>query len=166
MKKSIYQYKVKNARGKEIDLKDYEGKVVMVVNTASKCGFTPQLEKLEELYKEFKNEGFEIIGFPSNDFAGQEPLDGEKAEEFCQINYGVSFPIMEKVHVKGEEQHPVYKFLSDKNENGRVSSVPKWNFHKYLINKKGEVVDYYYMITSPTSSKVKGAIKKLLKEQK
>lgn len=164
MKKSIYQYKVKNARGKEIDLKDYEGKVLLVVNTASKCGFTPQLEKLEKLYQDLKDEGLEIIGFPSNDFAGQEPLEGEKAEEFCQINYGVSFPIMEKVHVKGENQHPIYKFLSDKKENGNVNSIPKWNFHKYLINKKGEVVDYYYMITSPTSSKVVNSIKKLLKE--
>ncbi len=162
MKKSIHQFKVKNAKGSEIDLEEYKGKVVLVVNTASKCGFTPQLEKLEALYKEYKNDDFVILGFPSNDFANQEPLEGEKAEEFCQINYGVSFPIMEKVHVKGDQQHPLFKFLSNKSENGKVNSIPKWNFHKYLVNKEGEVVDYFYTITSPTSGKIKKSVKKLL----
>lgn len=165
MKKSLHQFKVKNARGKEVQLADYNGKVVMVVNTASKCGFTPQLEKLEELYKEFKSDGFEIIGFPSNDFAGQEPLAGEKAEEFCQINYGVSFPIMDKVHVKGAEQNEVFRFLSNKDENGAVNMAPKWNFHKYLIDKNGHVVDYFFTFTDPTAPKVKKAIKKLLSEK-
>lgn len=135
----------------------------MIVNTASKCGFTPQFEKLEELHKEYKDKGFEVIGFPSNDFAGQEPNDASGAEEFCQLNYGVSFPIMEKVHVKGSEQHELFQFLSDKNKNGKVNSTPKWNFHKYLINKEGEVEDYYYTPTSPTSGKVKKKIEKLLK---
>ncbi len=134
----------------------------MIVNTASKCGFTPQLEKLEELHKEYKDKNFEILGFPSNDFAGQEPLSAEKAAEFCQINYGVSFPIMDKVHVKGDEQHELFDFLSDKKKNGNVNSTPKWNFHKYLINKEGEVEDYYFSITSPTSSKIKKKIDKLL----
>ncbi|MEZ5007722.1 MAG: glutathione peroxidase [Chitinophagales bacterium] len=144
-------------------MSQYKGKVLMIVNTASKCGFTPQFEKLEELHKEYKEKGFEVIGFPSNDFAGQEPNDASGAEEFCQLNYGVSFPIMEKVHVKGSEQHELFQFLSDKSKNGKVNSTPKWNFHKYLINKEGEVEDYYYTPTSPTSGKVKKKIEKLLK---
>ena len=164
MKNSIYQYKVKSASGKEIPLSDYEGKVVMIVNTASQCGFTPQFEKLEQLYNQFREDDFVILGFPSNDFAGQEPNDAEGAEQFCKINYGVTFPIMDKVHVKGSNQHELFQFLSSKKENGNVNSSPKWNFHKYLINKQGEVVDFFYTPTSPTSNKVQKAVKKLLSE--
>lgn len=138
MKNSIYQYKIKDASGKEIPMSEFEGKVVMIVNTASKCGFTPQFKQLEEVYQEFKDKGFTVVGFPSNDFAGQEPNSAEEAEEFCQINYGVSFPIMEKIHVKGNEQHELFDFLSHKDKNGKVNSTPKWNFHKYLINKKAK----------------------------
>ncbi len=145
-------------------MSNFEGKVVMIVNTASKCGFTPQFKQLEEVYQEFKDQGFTVVGFPSNDFAGQEPNTAEGAEEFCQINYGVSFPIMEKMHVKGSEQHELFQFLSDKSKNGKVNSTPKWNFHKYLINKNGEVEDYYFSPTSPTSGKVKKKIAKLLAE--
>lgn len=137
----------------------------MVVNTASKCGLTPQLEKLEKLYKEFKDEGFEIIGFPSNDFAGQEPLSAEKAEEFCMINYGVTFPIMDKIHVKkGAEQHEVFKFLGDKAPGVKLLTHPKWNFQKYLLDKDGNVVDYFMPTTDPTSDKVRSEIKELLKK--
>lgn len=143
-------------------MKQYQGKVLMIVNTASKCGFTPQFEKLEKLYREFREEGFEILGFPSNDFAGQEPADAKGAEEFCQLNYGVSFPIMEKVHVKGDDQCELFRFLSNKSENGKVNSTPKWNFHKYLVDKEGHVVDYFYTPTNPASSKVKKAVRKLL----
>lgn len=164
MSNSLYQFKVKNARGKEVDLSDYKGKVVMVVNTASKCGFTPQFADLEELYKEYKDQGFEIIGFPSNEFAGQEPNSPDKAEEFCQINYGVSFPIMDKVKVKkGPEQNEVFKFLTNKKENGKVDLAPIWNFQKYLVDKDGNVVDYFMTFTKPTAPKVKKAIQKLLK---
>lgn len=164
MSNSLYQFKVKNARGKEVDLSNYKGKVVMVVNTASKCGFTPQFADLEELYKEYKDQGFEIIGFPSNEFAGQEPNSSDKAEEFCQINYGVSFPIMDKVKVKkGPEQNEVFKFLTNKKENGKVDLAPMWNFQKYLVDKEGNVVDYFMTFTKPTAPKVKKAIQKLLK---
>jgi glutathione peroxidase len=164
MSNSLYQFKVKNARGKEVDLSNYKGKVVMVVNTASKCGFTPQFADLEELYKEYKDQGFEIIGFPSNEFAGQEPNSSDKAEEFCQINYGVSFPIMDKVKVKkGPEQNEVFKFLTNKKENGKVDLAPMWNFQKYLVDKDGNVVDYFMTFTKPTAPKVKKAIQKLLK---
>ncbi len=162
MSKSIYQFKVKKASGQETPLSDYEGKVLLVVNTASKCGLTPQFGKLEELYQEFKGERFEILGFPSNDFADQEPNDAKGAEEFCQINYGVSFPIMDKIHVKGKEQHELFDFLSDKKKNGAVNVSPKWNFQKYLIDKEGNVVDYFMPTTKPTAGRVKKAIKKLM----
>lgn len=162
MSKSIHKFQVKNAAGKEVSLEDYKGKVLLVVNTASKCGLTPQFEQLEELYKSYREKGLEIIGFPSADFAGQEPNDAEGAEQFCKINYGVTFPIMEKIHVKGDEQHPLYHFLSNKSENGKVNIAPKWNFQKYLVDKEGNVVDYYLPITKPDASKIKNAIEKLL----
>jgi glutathione peroxidase len=164
MSNSIYQFTVKNASGKETPLSEFSGKVILVVNTASECGLTPQFGKLEELYQELNSEDFTILGFPSNDFAGQEPNDAEGAEQFCQLNYGVTFPIMEKVHVKGDDQHEVFRFLSHKEENGKVSSTPKWNFHKYLVDKEGHVVDYYLPTTSPTSGRVKRKIRKLLAE--
>ena len=163
MKNSLHQYKIKNAKGAEIDLAKYKGKVVLVVNTASKCGFTPQFEGLEELYKEYKDKGLEIIGMPSNEFGGQEPNSNEGAQEFCQINYGVSFPITEKIHVKkGPEQNEVFQFLTDKKLNGQVNMAPLWNFQKYLIDKDGHVVDYFLTVTKPNSAKVKKAIQKLL----
>lgn len=162
--KTIYPFSVKQTNGQEISLDQYKGKVLLVVNTASKCGFTPQFKDLEALYQEFKGEDFEILGFPSNQFNGQEPLEGDALHEFCEINYGVSFKIFDKVDVKGETAVPLFKFLSNKNENGHVNSTPKWNFHKYLINKQGEVVDYFYTTTNPNSNKVKKAIRKLLNE--
>ena len=162
MSDSIHKFQVKKANGKEISLSEYKGKVLLLVNTASKCGLTPQYGKLEELYKEYKDKGLEILGFPSNDFADQEPLDSVGAEEFCQLNYGVSFPIMEKMHVKGKEQSELFHFLSNKSENGKVNIAPKWNFQKYLIDKEGNVVDYFLPITDPDSRKVKKAIEKLL----
>lgn len=155
----------KTASGKEIKLSDYKGKVVMIVNTASKCGFTPQFEKLEKLYQEFKDEGFEILGFPSNDFAGQEPNSAADAAQFCQLNYGVTFPIMEKVHVKkGENQHEIFKYVSNNAPGVKMLAHPKWNFQKYLLDKEGNVVDYYLSTTDPTSDKVKNKIKELLQK--
>ena len=160
--KTIHDFKVKDVSGNEIDLSQYKGKPLLIVNTASECGFTPQYKGMEEVYNEFKDQGFEVLAFPSNDFLGQEPLEGMEIQNFCETNYSTSFPIMEKVHVKGKDQHPVFKFLSDKKENGKVNSTPKWNFHKYLVDKEGNVVNYYYSITKPNSSKIKRAIKKLL----
>lgn len=162
MGKSIHDFKVKDVSGNDVDLSDYKGKVLLVVNTASECGFTPQYKGMEALRNEFKNEGFEILAFPSNDFMGQEPLDGMEIQNFCERNYETTFPILEKVHVKGKDQHPIFKFLSNKSENGKVNSTPKWNFHKYLIDKEGKVVDFYYTVTKPDSSKVKRAVKKLI----
>lgn len=160
--KSIHQFTVKNTKGEDVSLEQYKGKALLIVNTASKCGFTPQLDGMRELYEEFKNEDFEILAFPSNDFAGQEPLEGEALAQFCVINYDAAYPIFDKVQVKGKDAVPLYRFLSDKKQNGKVSSVPKWNFHKYLVDKNGEVIDYYYSITKPTSGKIKRAIRKLI----
>lgn len=160
--KNLHQFKVKDLSGKEVDLADYKGKVVMVVNTATECGFTPQFGDLEELYKEYHKKGFEILGFPSNDFAGQEPRNADAIGQFCQKNYGVSFPMFDKMHVKGKETSELFRFLSDKKQNGKVSSTPKWNFHKYLVDKDGKVVDYFYTFTKPTAGRVKKAIEKLL----
>lgn len=161
-KNSIHQFKVKDASGKEVSLADYKGKALLIVNTASQCGFTPQLDDMEKLYEEFKEDGFEVLAFPSNDFAGQEPLEGEAIQQFCVMKYNAQYPIFEKTVVKGKDASPLFKFLSDKNLNGKVSSKPKWNFHKYLVDKEGRVVDYYYSITNPTSSKIKRSIKKIL----
>jgi glutathione peroxidase len=160
--KNIYNISVDEIGGKSKDLKDYKGKVLLIVNTASKCGFTPQFEDLEALYQDYKDKDFEILGFPSNQFQDQEPLEGEALNEFCQINYGVTFKIFDKVDVKGEKAAPLFQYLSNKDLNGKVNSTPKWNFHKFLVNKQGEVVDYFYTITNPNSSKVRKAIDKLL----
>ena len=160
--KSIHQFTVKDTKGQAVDLAQYKGKVCLIVNTASKCGFTPQLTAMTDLYREFREEGFEILAFPSNDFAGQEPLEGEALEQFCTLKYEAEYSIFEKTQVKGSKASDLFQFLSSKKQNGRLSSKPKWNFHKYLIDKNGEVVDFFYSITSPTSSRVKRAIRKLL----
>ncbi|TCC89493.1 glutathione peroxidase [Pedobacter frigiditerrae] len=162
---TIYPFKAKLLSGKEKNLSDFNGKVVMIVNTATGCGFTPQLKELQELRDEYADKGFEVLGFPSNDFGGQEPLDGAAINEFCEVNFGVQFPMFEKIMVRGELAHPLFKFLSDKKLNGHVSSSPRWNFHKYIIDKNGEVVDYFYPFTKPSSSKIKKKIQRLLDEK-
>lgn len=163
---TIYQFKVEHTNGEEVSLKQYEGKVLMIVNTASECGFTPQLKELEALRQEFENEKFEILAFPSNDFGQQEPLNDEAIKKFCSINYHTNFSIFKKSRVRGAYASPLYKFLSDKKLNGRVNSAPRWNFHKYLVNSKGEVVDYFYPFTKPNSARVKKKIQKLLSTTK
>lgn len=160
--KNIYTFEVENSKGEKVSLKQYEGKVLMIVNTASECGFTPQLNDLEDLRKEFANEKFEILAFPSNDFGQQEPLNDDAIGKFCAINYHTHFSIFKKTRVRGDYAAPLFKFLADKKLNGNLNSSPRWNFHKYLINQKGEVVDYFYSFTKPNSSKVKKKIQKLL----
>lgn len=160
--KSIHQFKAKLLNGLEKNLSIYKDKVLLVVNIASGCGFAPQLKELQELREELKDKGFEVLAFPSNDFGRQEPLEGEQISEFCQVNYGVEFPVFEKIMVRGSQAHPIYQFLSDRKLNGHLTSTPRWNFHKYLINKQGEVVDYFFPFTKPMSSKVKKKIQRLL----
>jgi glutathione peroxidase len=140
--KSFYDFTVKDINGSDFELSRLRGKKVLVVNTASKCGFTPQYEDLEDLYEKYSDKGFVIIGFPSNDFAGQEPGTNEEIAQFCRINYGVSFPMMSKIKVKGEGIHPLYKWLTTAAENGVEDSRVSWNFQKYLINEEGELVGH------------------------
>lgn len=157
---TIYDYKVKDIRGNDFDFADLKGKKILIVNTASKCGFTPQFEGLEELYKKYKADNFVIVGFPSNDFGEQDPGTNQEIEEFCKLNYGVNFPMMSKIHVTGKEMAPIYKFLTQKELNGKKNSDVKWNFQKYIINEDGTFEDYFYSITKPESKKITKWIEK------
>ncbi len=156
---SFYDYSAKNIDGKERLMSNYSGKVVLVVNTASKCGFTPQLKDLEDMYKEYKDSGLEILGFPCNQFLNQEPGDNNDVKNFCQINYGVTFDMFEKIDVNGNNTHPIYKYLKDQ-EKGLVTKDIKWNFTKFLIDRNGNVIKRYSPTTSPL--KIKEDIKKIL----
>ena len=139
-KESIHQFKVEDIEGKSFDFSSLKGKKIMVVNTASKCGLTPQYEKLEAIYKKYKSNNFVIIGFPANDFMSQEPGSDKEIATFCQKNYGVTFPMMSKISVKGGDMHPVYKFLTEKSKNGLEDSKVEWNFQKYLLDENGHLV--------------------------
>ena len=152
--KSIHSFNVQDIYGNEFDFKSLKGKKVMIVNTASKCGLTYQYENLEKLYKEYKNDNFIIIGFPANNFLWQEPGSNEKIATFCKENYGVSFPMMGKVSVKGSGMHPIYKFLTRKSENGVIDSSVSWNFQKYLIDEKGFIVKVISPRTKPDDQTV------------
>ncbi len=152
--KSIYQFKVTDIDGKEFDLASLKGKKVMIVNTASKCGLTPQYEQLEKIYQKYKDKNFVIIGFPANDFMSQEPGSNEEIASFCQKNYGVSFPMMSKISVKGKDQHPLYTFLTEKKYNGLEDNKVSWNFQKYLINEKGELEKVISPKTSPDDAEI------------
>jgi glutathione peroxidase len=154
MAETIYDYTAKDLAGRDVKLSDYKGKVLLIVNIASQCGFTPQLGGLEQIYEKYKDRGFEVLGFPSNQFGGQEPLEKEQISEFCQVNFGVSFKIMEKSNVRGSEKNDVFKFLTTKKLNGKVGTSPLWNFFKYLVDRDGKVVDYYSSITAPTDDKL------------
>lgn len=137
---TIYQFKVKDIDGKTFDFATLKGKKIMIVNTASKCGLTPQYEQLEALYDKYKNKNFVIVGFPANDFMSQEPGSDKEIAQFCQLNYGVSFPMISKISVKGKDMHPVYHFLTEKAKNGLEDNKVEWNFQKYLIDEKGHLV--------------------------
>jgi glutathione peroxidase len=158
---SIYRFDVQKLNGEEISLADYKDKVLLIVNTASQCGFTPQIKELTDLKNEFEGKDFEILAFPSNDFGGQEPLEGKELVDFCEIQH-VNYPVFEKIRVRGPYAHPLYKFFADKKENGKLHSVPRWNFHKFLINKSGVVTDFFYPFTKPLSSKIRKRITRLL----
>lgn len=152
--KTIYDYTVTTIDGKSFSLAELKGKKVMIVNTASKCGLTPQYEELEELYKKYENQGFVIIGFPANDFLSQEPGSNEEIESFCQKNYGVSFPMMSKISVKGKEMEPLYQFLTTKSLNNLEDNEVKWNFQKYLINEEGKLEKVISPRTSPLDASI------------
>lgn len=136
---NIYQFKVKDIEGNEFDFASLKGKKIMVVNTASECGLTPQYEQLQKVYSEYKDKNFVIVGFPANNFGAQEPGSNKEIKAFCTKNYGVTFPMMEKISVKGTDMHPLYHFLTEKSKNGLEDNQVEWNFQKYLINEKGEL---------------------------
>ncbi|MFC1222855.1 glutathione peroxidase [Pedobacter sp. BG31] len=161
---NIYSFKVKKVNGEEQPLSAYQNKVVLIVNTASECGLTPQLKELQQLKDEINNPDFEILGFPSNDFGKQEPLNGADIASFCEINHGVKFPVFDKIVVRGENAHPLYQFLSDKKQNAKLSSKPRWNFHKYIVNRNGELEDYFFPFTKPLNPKIKKKIQQLLSQ--
>jgi glutathione peroxidase len=150
---SIYDIKINNITGEPIELSDFKDKYLLFVNVASKCGFTDQYKDLQELHEKYKDDLI-IVGLPCNQFGNQEPGNEEEISQFCQINYGVTFLLTEKIEVKGSNQHPIYKWLTDKNLNGVKSSTVRWNFQKYLLDPSGNLIDYWYSITNPLSKKI------------
>jgi glutathione peroxidase len=156
---SFYDFTVKAIDGKDFALSSLKGKKVLVVNTASKCGFTPQYADLEKLYKEYGGERFIIIGFPANNFLSQEPGTNEEIETFCRVNYGVSFPMMAKISVKGSDIHPLYKWLTSKSLNGSFDIPVKWNFQKFLIDENGKLVNVLMSKDSPFDERITGWLK-------
>ena len=136
---SIHQFKVEDLYGDPFDFSTLAGKKIMIVNTASKCGLTPQYEKLQAVYDKYKGQNFVIIGFPANNFMNQEPGTNEEIALFCKQNYGVTFPMMQKISVKGKDIHPVYQFLTSSNQNGVIDSEVSWNFQKYLLDEDGKL---------------------------
>ncbi len=157
--KLFFDLNIKNINGENLDLNKFKGKIVLIVNVASKCGFTKQYTGLQTLYEKYKNKGFVVIGIPSNQFGGQEPGSNSDIKEFCETNFNITFPIMDKVNVKGEDAHEVYKWAK---KNYGSPSVPKWNFHKILINQEGKIEDTYNSFTEPTSKKIIAKLEKLL----
>lgn len=159
--KNFYDFNAKDIQGNDVSMEKYKGKVILVVNTASKCGFTPQFADLEEIYKKYKDQGLMVLGFPCNQFAKQDPGSNEEILNFCQLNYGVSFDMFEKIDVNGKQEHPLFKFLK-KETKGILSSRIMWNFTKFLIDRNGNVVKRYSPNTNP--KKIEKEIKELLAE--
>ena len=150
---SLYNISLTDISGAPLDLSQYKGKKILFVNVASKCGFTSQYDGLQELYKTYKDK-LVVIGLPCNQFGGQEPGTAKEIVTFCKANYGVDFPLSSKIEVKGESQHPLYRWLTSKEQNGVMDSTVRWNFQKYLVDESGQLVDFFYSTTSPMSSKL------------
>ncbi|WP_319589455.1 glutathione peroxidase [uncultured Draconibacterium sp.] len=151
---SLHDFTVKDIEGNDFDLSSLKGKKVLVVNTASKCGLTPQFEQLQSVFEQYGGDDFVIIGFPANNFANQEPKSNAEIVEFCEMNYGVTFPMMSKISVKGDDMHPVYQWLTQKSKNGKQDSEVSWNFQKYLIDENGNLVDVIEPKVKPDDAKI------------
>ena len=160
---SLYDLSAGGLDGQKIELATFSGKVALVVNTASKCGFTSQYKDLESVYQEYKDQGFVVLGFPSNDFGGQEPGTNQEIKTFCELKYKTTFPVFAKGSVSGTEKQPVYKFLTEQSEKD-YQGDPGWNFVKFLVDKQGKVVGRFSSITSPNGRKLRSAIEAMLKE--
>ena len=146
---SIYQFKLNRLDGSGTSMQEYQGKVLLIVNTASQCGFTPQYEGLESLYKKYKDQGFAVLGFPCNQFGAQEPGNATEIDNFCETQYHISFPLFAKIEVNGDNAHPLYKYLKSKAKGILGSGAIKWNFTKFLVNRKGDVVERFAPMTTP-----------------
>jgi len=152
--KTLYDFKPTDINGEIFDFATLKGKKVMIVNTASECALTPQFKKLQELYEEYGGDDFEIIGFPSNDFGKQEPGTNENIREFCSSKYGVSFPMMAKIEIKGDNMHPVYRWLTSSSENGTLDAKVMWNFQKFMIDREGNVEDFVPPFQGPKNKRI------------
>lgn len=160
--KSIYEFSMKDIDGKEVKLDVYKGKVIMIVNTASKCGLTPQYEGLQSLYDKYKDKNFVILGFPANNFMGQEPGTEKEIKDFCTLKYNVTFPMFAKISVKGTDQHPFYTFLTNKESNPGFDGDISWNFEKFLVDKNGKVIARFSPRTTPDDAKLIEAVENAL----
>jgi glutathione peroxidase len=161
---SFYDFTMDNIKGESVELSQYKGKVILVVNTASKCGFTYQYDGLEELYQSYKESGLVILGFPANNFLKQEPGTNEEIAEFCRLNYGVTFPMFSKISVKGNDIHPLYEYLTSKETNPEFEGNISWNFNKFLISRSGKIIARFGSREKPQSDKIIAAIEKALNE--
>jgi glutathione peroxidase len=162
----IYGITLDDISGNQRSLAEFKGKVILIVNVASKCGFTYQYKSLEALYQKHREQGFVILGFPSNDFLGQEPGSNEEIEEFCTLNYGVTFPMFAKITVKGRKIHPLYSYLTSKRTNPRFPGRITWNFNKFLIGRSGEIINRFGSKEEPDSPSVAQAVEKALADAK
>lgn len=158
---NIYQFEMENIDGEETSLSNYEGEVLLIVNTASECGYTPQYEGLQEIYETYQDRGFKVLGFPANNFGGQEPGTDEEIKQFCKTNYDVTFPMFSKISVKGDDQHPLFTFLTQA-ENPDFTGEIKWNFEKFLIDRSGNLVHRFRSAVEPQSEKMTNAIETAL----
>ncbi|MBD3274044.1 MAG: redoxin domain-containing protein [Candidatus Marinimicrobia bacterium] len=161
-KENVHNFMVQDIDGQDVSLEQYEGKVLLIVNTASKCGFTPQYEGLQALYEEYKDDGLVVLGFPANNFGGQEPGTDEQIQQFCTTNFGVTFPMFSKISVKGSDQHPLYQYLTSKETNPEYGGAITWNFNKFLVNEDGKVINRFASKDAPQSDKVVTAVKSAL----
>ncbi len=160
---NVHQFSVKTIKGEDVSLEQYKGSVLLIVNTASKCGYTPQYEDLQKLYETYKDQGLIILGFPANNFNQQEPGTNEEILEFCQVNYGISFPMFSKVSVKGDDQHELFQFLTGEGDKQKMGGV-NWNFEKFIVDKDGNLVQRYRSRINPMDKNVREVVEELLAE--